>query len=66
MRTADVVCRYGGEEFVLILPDATAEDSLRRIEQLRLATAQLYVKHREQYRSSQGRTGDEPLDAPSF
>ncbi len=55
VRSADVVCRYGGEEFVLILPDATAEDSLRRIEQLRLATAQLYVKHREQ-----------SIGAPSF
>jgi len=55
VRGADVVCRYGGEEFVLILPDATAEDSLRRVEQLRLATAQLYVKHREQ-----------SIGAPSF
>jgi len=55
MRSADVVCRYGGEEFVLILPEATAEDSLYRIEQLRLATAQLYVKHREQ-----------SIGAPSF
>ena len=55
VRGADVVCRYGGEEFVLILPDATAEDSLRRVEQLRLSTAQLYVKHREQ-----------SIGAPSF
>jgi len=55
VRGADVVCRYGGEEFVLILPDATAEDSMRRIEQLRLATAQLYVKHR-----------DQSIGAPSF
>ena len=55
VRGADVVCRYGGEEFVLILPDATAEDSLRRVEQLRLATAQLYVRHREQ-----------SIGAPSF
>jgi diguanylate cyclase (GGDEF)-like protein len=47
LRGADVVCRYGGEEFVLILPDATAEDSLRRVEQLRLTATQLYVKHRE-------------------
>jgi diguanylate cyclase (GGDEF)-like protein len=55
VRGADVVCRYGGEEFVLILPDATAEDSLRRVEELRLATAQLYVRHREQ-----------SIGAPSF
>src|SRR5207237_10919366 len=48
LRSADVVCRFGGEEFVLIMPDATAEDSLRRVEQVRAATGQLYVKHREQ------------------
>jgi diguanylate cyclase (GGDEF)-like protein len=55
VRTADVVCRYGGEEFVLILPDATADDSFRRMEQLRVAATQLYVKHREQ-----------SIGAPSF
>lgn len=39
-RAEDVPCRYGGEEFVVILPDARLEDGRRRAEQLREA-----VKH---------------------
>lgn len=31
----DVACRYGGEEFILILPESSHEDTVRRAEQLR-------------------------------
>src|SRR5215831_10086066 len=48
MRSEDVACRYGGEEFVLILPEASPEASLRRSEQLREAVKRLYVSHRGQ------------------
>jgi diguanylate cyclase (GGDEF)-like protein len=48
MRGEDVACRYGGEEFVLILPEASAEVALRRGEQLREAVKRLYVSHRGQ------------------
>jgi diguanylate cyclase (GGDEF)-like protein len=34
-RTSDVVCRFGGEEFVLILPEASADATVRRAEELR-------------------------------
>lgn len=34
-RGEDAVCRYGGEEFVLILPEAGLADSVKRAEQLR-------------------------------
>jgi diguanylate cyclase (GGDEF)-like protein/PAS domain S-box-containing protein len=35
VRKHDIVCRYGGEEFTLILPDASLEDTAQRAEQLR-------------------------------
>jgi diguanylate cyclase (GGDEF)-like protein len=34
MRGADIVCRYGGEEFTLILPECTLDNTIRRANQL--------------------------------
>lgn len=34
-RQADVVCRYGGEEFVIVMPDAPLDGARQRAEQLR-------------------------------
>jgi len=34
-RAADIACRYGGEEFLLILPDASLEVAVERAEALR-------------------------------
>jgi len=45
-RTDDVICRYGGEEFAVILPESTIEDAARRAEALRLATRDLKLVHR--------------------
>jgi diguanylate cyclase (GGDEF)-like protein len=39
-RRDDSACRFGGEEFVLVLPMATLEDSVARAEELRAAVAQ--------------------------
>ena len=36
-RTSDIPCRFGGEEFVLVLPDADAEIVSQRAESLRIA-----------------------------
>lgn len=35
LRPSDVVCRYGGEELMAILPDCPLEDALMKAEQLR-------------------------------
>ena len=37
VRAGDVVCRYGGEEFALVMPGASAELALERAEALRRA-----------------------------
>ena len=44
-RGEDVVCRYGGEEFVIILPESEAEDAAKRSESLREAAKTLRVRH---------------------
>ena len=48
IRGGDVACRFGGEEFVLILPEAALEIAQRRAEELREKTRQLSVIHRGQ------------------
>ncbi|ADV65785.1 diguanylate cyclase [Deinococcus maricopensis] len=40
-RREDIVCRYGGEEFAVLLTDASFQDGLNRAEALRAATAEL-------------------------
>lgn len=37
VRGEDIPCRYGGEEFILILPGASPDGALRRAEQIRIA-----------------------------
>lgn len=45
-RAEDIPCRFGGEEFVLILPEADLPSARRRAEDLRVAVAALRVPHR--------------------
>ena len=47
LRKEDIACRYGGEEFVLVLPDAALENASRRAEQLREAVRRMRVSHRD-------------------
>jgi len=39
LRTTDIVARYGGDEFVVLLPETTPKGALDKLEQLRLAVA---------------------------
>jgi len=45
LRASDVVCRFGGEEFVVLLPEGEYKDFLSRAEELRLAISSLSVIH---------------------
>lgn len=44
-REEDIACRYGGEEFTLILPEASAVIAQQRAEEIRTAVELLTVRH---------------------
>jgi diguanylate cyclase (GGDEF)-like protein len=44
-RRGDIVCRYGGEEFVILMPDASLESAYIRAEFLRSKFEQLEVEY---------------------
>ena len=45
VRTEDIVCRYGGEEFLMVLPDTTLESVRERAEVMRDAIEKLELQH---------------------
>ena len=47
-RGEDIPCRYGGEEFTVLLTDIDAESALSRAETIRGATAKIELRHRGQ------------------
>ena len=45
MRGSDIYCRYGGEEFLLVLPQMSTAHAAERAEQLRRETAEAPVSY---------------------
>lgn len=48
VRGSDLACRYGGEEMILVLPEAGLVDTTSRADSLRLAISQMDLNHRGQ------------------
>jgi diguanylate cyclase (GGDEF)-like protein len=46
-RGSDILCRYGGEEFALVLPDSTLNDAETRADDLRSKVRMLALSYRE-------------------
>jgi diguanylate cyclase (GGDEF)-like protein/putative nucleotidyltransferase with HDIG domain len=70
-RGPDVLARYGGDEFVLLLPETTAEDAGALMDRVRLRVRDIsfdeYEKTRRpesQTAASQGDPGNRPSDFP--
>ncbi|UTH75097.1 histidine kinase N-terminal 7TM domain-containing protein [Chromobacterium sp. IIBBL 290-4] len=52
-RAADIVCRLGGEEFLVLLPGSDAEQARQRVEHWRcLFAAMLHVSQRQSFHTS--------------
>jgi diguanylate cyclase (GGDEF)-like protein/PAS domain S-box-containing protein len=48
IRAEDIACRYGGEEFTLILPDAALQEAAQRADALRESVKHIAIAHRRQ------------------
>jgi diguanylate cyclase (GGDEF)-like protein len=46
VRNEDILCRFGGEEFVAIMPDADLDSALERAEALRRMVSEMKVRYR--------------------
>jgi diguanylate cyclase (GGDEF)-like protein/PAS domain S-box-containing protein len=47
VRSEDVACRFGGDEFVLILPDTSAELAAQRAEEMRIAVGHEGIQYHD-------------------
>ena len=56
LRKSDISCRYGGDEFVLVMPDSSIADTQERVEQIRILLKGLQNTH----------YGEQSLDTDHF
>ena len=47
-RGDDIICRYGGEEFAVILPESSAQDAMKRTAALREGLKKISIRNRGQ------------------
>jgi diguanylate cyclase (GGDEF)-like protein len=48
LRASDIACRFGGEEFVIVLPESSLDGARKRAEAIRAATKHLNLMYRGQ------------------
>jgi len=44
-RSGEIVCRYGGEEFIVILPNTTRDEAMKRADYGRKVVEELKIPH---------------------
>ncbi|AFY38047.1 diguanylate cyclase [[Leptolyngbya] sp. PCC 7376] len=49
VRNIDLICRYGGEEILVVLPNAPLQQAYQRAEILRQGIQQLKIRHEQQF-----------------
>jgi len=57
LRKSDIACRYGGEEFAIVLIDSSLANASQRLEQVRLLFEKLEIRHSGQLLSSTTMSG---------
>jgi len=45
LRRSDIACRFGGEEFIVVLPGAAADEVRARLDRFRRRISELSVRH---------------------
>jgi len=49
LRNTDIACRYGGDEFFIVLPDSSLEDNRQRLDQIRILIKEQAIRYGEKF-----------------